>query len=116
MLRRRYSFALCCFALLPLASVSLEARKPPPLYPISLNTASPAELQEVPGTGPVTADKILKMRKSYEPSKSVDDLRAIEGIGPKRLEKMRKYLAVASPLRKKTSPSASKNSAGLTGQ
>jgi len=35
------------------------------------------------------------MRKSYGAFKSVDDLSAIRGIGPKRLEKMRKYLTVA---------------------
>ncbi len=35
-------------------------------------------------SGPSTADKILKMRKSYGAFKSADDLRAIKGIGPKR--------------------------------
>ena len=60
----------------------------------------------MPGIGPVTADKILKMRKSYGSFKSVDDLRAIKGIGPKRLEKMRKYLTVAGPPPKKTTPSS----------
>jgi hypothetical protein len=34
------------------------------------------------------------MRKSYGAFKSVDDLLAIRGLGPKRLEKMRKYLTV----------------------
>jgi competence protein ComEA len=48
----------------------------------------------VPGIGPVTAEKILQMRKLYGAFKSVDDLSAIRGIGPKRLEKMRKYLTV----------------------
>lgn len=70
------------------------AKKKPPLHPINLNTATSAELQQVPGIGPSTADKILKMRKSYGAFKSVDDLRAIKGIGPKRMEKMRKYLTV----------------------
>ncbi len=60
----------------------------------------------MPGIGPVTADKILKMHKSYGPFKSVDDLRAIKGFGPKRLEKMRKYLTVANPPPKKTSQSS----------
>src|SRR5947208_14038655 len=75
----------------------LAAKKKPPLHPINLNTATAAELQQVPGIGPSTADKILKMRKSYGPFKSVDDLRAIKGIGPKRMEKMRKYLTVGKP-------------------
>ena len=54
-------------------SPSLQRRSP--LHPINLNTSTPAELQQVPGIGPSTADKILKMRKSYDPFKNVDDLR-----------------------------------------
>src|SRR5271163_1434028 len=72
----------------------LFAKKKPPASPINLNTATSEQLQQVPGIGPVTADKILQMRKSYGAFKSVDDLRAVRGIGPKRLEKMRKYLTV----------------------
>ncbi|HEY1468802.1 MAG TPA: helix-hairpin-helix domain-containing protein [Candidatus Acidoferrum sp.] len=64
------------------------------MHPVNLNTASSAELQQVPGIGPSTADKILQMRKSYGAYKSVDDLLAIKGIGQKRLDKMRKYLTV----------------------
>jgi hypothetical protein len=64
---------------------------------------------------PSTADRILKMRKSYGPFKSVDDLRAIKGIGPKRMEKMRKYLTVgkAQP-QKRTSPGSHSNSTSPT--
>jgi competence ComEA-like helix-hairpin-helix protein len=96
-LRRSLRVFFSCFFIFLLASSSLHATKKPPLHPINLNTATAAQLQEVPGIGPVTADKILKMRKSYGPFKSVDDLRAIKGIGPKRLDKMRKYLTVAKP-------------------
>ncbi|HWZ97795.1 MAG TPA: helix-hairpin-helix domain-containing protein [Candidatus Dormibacteraeota bacterium] len=108
--RRFIFFPLCYLAFVFLANVSLDATKKPPLRPINLNTASSTQLQEVPGIGPVTADKILKMRKSYGPFKSVDDLRAIKGIGPKRLEKMRKYLTVAKPETKTAPKAASKNS------
>ena len=55
------------------------------------------ELQQVPGIGPSTAQKILQARKSYDAFKSVDDLQAIQGTGPKRLKKMRKYLTVGKP-------------------
>ena len=71
------------------------AKKKPPLHPVNLNTASSAELQQVPGIGPSTAGKILQVRKSYGSFKSVDDLQAIKGIGPKKLDKMRKYLTVS---------------------
>ncbi len=80
----------------------LSAKKKPPVHPVNLNTANSEELQLVPGIGPSTADKILQMRKSYGAFKNVDDLLAIKGIGPKRMEKMRKYLTVGkTPLGKK---------------
>jgi comEA protein len=86
------------FLLLPFCFVfatTSEATKKPPLKPININTANSEELQQVPGIGPATADKILQMRKSYGAFKSVDDLLSIRGIGKKRLEKMRKYLTVS---------------------
>src|SRR5207249_10418941 len=81
--------------------------KKPPAKPVNINTATSEELQLVPGIGPATADKILQMRKSYGAFKSVDDLLAIRGLGPKRLEKMRKYLTVGKPVpAKPTTPPA----------
>src|SRR5260370_2450152 len=73
------------------------AKKKPPAKPVNLNAATSEELQQVPGIGPATAEKILQMRKSYGAFKSVDDLLAIRGLGAKRLEKMRKYLTVGKP-------------------
>jgi competence ComEA-like helix-hairpin-helix protein len=94
-------------AALACAPEVLLAKKKPPLHPVNLTTASAAELREVPGIGPSTADKILQMRKSYGSFKSVDDLRAIKGIGPKKLDKMRKYLTVSkTPQGKKTPQTA----------
>src|SRR5882762_6786084 len=79
-------------------SASADAgKKKPRAKPVALNTATSGELQQVPGIGPATAEKILQMRKSYGSFKSVDDLRAVRGIGPKRIEKMRKYLTVGKP-------------------
>lgn len=74
---------------------SSTATKKPPPKPVNINTANSDELQQVPGIGPATAEKILQMRKSYGAFKSVDDLLSIRGIGKKRLEKMRKYLTVS---------------------
>ena len=90
----------CLFTLVS-ASAALPATKKPPAHPIDINSASSVQLQEVPGIGPATAEKILAMRKSYGAFKSVDDLLSVRGIGPKRLEKMRKYLVAghAAPRR-----------------
>jgi competence ComEA-like helix-hairpin-helix protein len=97
---------LACLLILCCADAVL-AKKKPPTHPVNLNSASAAELQQVPGIGPSTADKILQMRNSYGAFKSLDDLLAIKGIGPKRLEKMRKYLMVGkAPPSKKASTSA----------
>ena len=86
---------------------SLATKKKPPDRPVNLNTATSEQLQQVPGIGPATAGKILQMRKTYGPFKSVDDLLAIRGLGAKRLEKMRKYLTVGRPAAPKpTTPPA----------
>jgi comEA protein len=107
----------CMFAFASASAASaaaFPATKKPPAHPIDINSASSVQLQEVPGIGPATADKILAMRKSYGAFKSVDDLLSVRGIGPKRLEKMRKYLVAghAAPRRGTTpSPAASKGAA-----
>src|SRR5260370_37237454 len=80
-----------------LFGTSAFPKKKPPAKPVNLNTATSEELQQVPGIGPATAEKILQMRKSYGAFKSVDDLLAIRGLGATRLAKMRKYLTVGKP-------------------
>jgi comEA protein len=106
MLRRRLSGTRIFFAILALTLATIPAalaKKKPPAHPININTANSSDLQQVPGIGPSTAQKILDTRKSYGSFKTVDDLLAIKGIGPKKLEKMRKYLTVGRPPAKKQS-------------
>ena len=56
---------------------------------VSLATATATELDELPGVGPVTAQKILDYRTEHGPFRSVDDLDAVPGIGPTRVEQLR---------------------------
>ena len=56
---------------------------------ISLSSATAAELDSLPGIGPVTAQKILDYRAQHGGYRSVDDLDAIPGIGPARIEQLR---------------------------
>jgi competence protein ComEA len=91
---------LLCFWLLVcvcLSGVAFPATKKPLLTPVKLNSGTAEQLQQVPGIGPATADKILQMRKSHGAFKSVDDLLAVRGIGRQRLDKMRRYLTVGKP-------------------
>ena len=57
--------------------------------PISLNTATPEQLDQLDGVGPATAQKILAWRKEHGGFRSVDDLKQISGIGPKRFEALK---------------------------
>jgi len=91
------SLFVCAALLCLFVYAAVGTTKKPPLKPVNINTATASELETVPGIGPATAEKILQMRKSYGAFKSVDDLLAIRGIGPKRLDKMRKYLTVGKP-------------------
>lgn len=56
---------------------------------VSLATADLDDLDELPGIGPVTAQKIVDWRSSHGPFRSVDDLDAVPGIGPARIEQLR---------------------------
>jgi competence protein ComEA len=61
--------------------------------PVHLNTATVEQLDELPGVGLVTAQKIVDWRDQHGAFSSVDDLDAIPGIGPARLEQLRELVA-----------------------
>jgi competence protein ComEA len=70
-----------------------EAPAAAPGGPVHLNTATVEQLDELPGVGPVTAQKIVDWREQHGAFSSVDDLDAIPGIGPARLEQLRDLVA-----------------------
>jgi competence protein ComEA len=63
-----------------------------PPGPISLSSATVDELDELPGVGPITAQKIVDYRTEHGPFGSVDDLDAVPGIGPTRIEQLRELV------------------------
>jgi competence protein ComEA len=64
-----------------------------PAGPVHLNTATLEQLDELPGVGPSTAQKILDFRQEHGAFTSVDELDAVPGIGPARLEQLRELTA-----------------------
>jgi competence ComEA-like helix-hairpin-helix protein len=73
-----------------------QAQKHPPAKPIDLNLANVKELQELPGVGPVTAQRIIDLREKSGRFKRVEDLLAVRGISQKKLDAMRPYVTVSS--------------------
>jgi competence ComEA-like helix-hairpin-helix protein len=61
---------------------------------IDPNLSSQADLETLPGIGPVLAQRIIAYRRAHGPYKKIDDLRKVSGIGPKKLEKIKPYLAI----------------------
>jgi competence protein ComEA len=60
--------------------------------PISLSTATAAELDTIDGIGPVTAEDIIDFREEHGGLSSVDQLDQISGIGPATMEALRERL------------------------
>lgn len=55
---------------------------------VSLSTATPEQLDELPGVGPVTAQKIVDYRERHGAFTSIRELDAIPGIGPARIAQL----------------------------
>lgn len=66
----------------------------PAIGKLNINTATAGQLQELPGVGPVLAERIVAYRDQHGPFASVDDLDNVEGIGPSLLEKLRPLVTV----------------------
>lgn len=62
--------------------------------PVDLNRASQAELETIPGIGPVKAAAIVARRESAGPFTSLEDLLEVDGIGPATLEAIRPYVTL----------------------
>jgi competence protein ComEA len=60
-----------------------------PGQPVSLNNATVEQLDELEGIGPATAEKILEYRQQHGGFGSVEDLKHVSGIGPKRFETLK---------------------------
>ena len=62
--------------------------------PLSLNSATVAELVALPAVGPKIAARIVAFRRERGPFERLEQLTEVNGIGAKTLEKLRPLLTV----------------------
>jgi len=103
----RLLFLLCCSFVI----ASGAAKKIPPAKLLDLNTATAAELAQLPGVGASTAKAIVQFREKSGSFERVEDLLAIRGISARRLQQIRPYVTISKPTPKPTTKSAPKTSA-----
>jgi competence protein ComEA len=70
------------------------AGAPAPGGLVNLNTATLAQLDALPGVGPVLAQRILAYRDQHGGFAAVGDLRQVDGIGDARYEQLKDLVTV----------------------
>jgi competence protein ComEA len=65
-----------------------------PNTPVNLNTATLAELDALPGVGPVLAQRILDYRTQNGPFTTTDQLQEVPGVGPKKLNSLKPHVRI----------------------
>lgn len=61
---------------------------------LNLNTATPEQLEMLPGVGPAKAERIIAFRQKHGAFKRVADLRRVKGFGRKTLKKLEPFLDI----------------------
>jgi competence protein ComEA len=70
------------------------AGAPPGETRVSVNTASPEDLEALPGVGPVLAQRIVEHRDRHGPYRVLEDLLDVAGIGEAKLAVLRDVVQV----------------------
>lgn len=65
------------------------------ITPLNINTATVEELAQLPGIGPVTAQRIVEYRAQFGLFATIDDLTLVFGVGTATVEKIRPLIMVA---------------------
>jgi len=64
---------------------------------LDVKRASAQEREQLPGIGPILAERIVDYRKSGKTFRAIEDLRDVKGIGKKKFEPRRALVMVTPP-------------------
>jgi len=81
----------------PTVTESAGPRVAAPTHAIDLNSAGVAELDGLPGIGPVLAARIVAHRNAHGPFHGPEELLAVQGIGPRLLERLGSRVVAIPP-------------------
>jgi competence protein ComEA len=76
------------------SAVAAADSKPTFTGVVNVNTASPEQLQLLPGIGEARARAIVSMRKQNGGFKSLEQLTEVKGIGDAMLDRLRPHLSL----------------------
>ena len=91
-------FASAC-ATLPRSSqsavqLSLDVPQVEPETLLNINTASPAQLEKLPGVGRGLAERIVAHRQQYGPFRRAEHLMMVRGISDRKFRELRAMIVV----------------------
>ncbi len=90
---RVLSLALLAALGLALAGTSFAEDASPQLVgTVNINTATPEQLELLPGIGEARARAVVEMRKQRGGFKSVEELKDVKGIGDVAFERLRPFV------------------------
>lgn len=89
----------CILVSLLVSSVLCAQPQPaePPQPKLNINTASPADLDRLPGIGPDRAEWIVETRRKNGPFRCVEELQAMPRLSERQFNALRRYVFVAAP-------------------
>ena len=83
---------LTAFGLVWAGSSFAESDSPRLVGTVNINTATPEQLELLPGIGESRAQAVVALRKQRGGFKSVDELTEVKGIGEVALERLRPFV------------------------
>ena len=86
--------AIALFLILLMGLTAAQALPADEIKTININQASPEELTQLKGIGPVLSQRIVQYREENGPFQSPEEIMDVKGIGPKTWEKNKDQITV----------------------